>query len=152
MMRGAAPALAGVLLACISCMKIEGTITSEGDALGEWVLVPEKCMTGDRERRVGAALYTEDDPRLSVRVLHDFDRGIATIVAIPSSCGNDGRCEALVIDPRRCTRYSADVRLTNVMTPDDFRKADGHLELDCAVAIGSRRGRLHGGVRFRNCD
>lgn len=140
------------VMACISCTKINGSITSEGDALGRWSLIPEKCMTGDRERTVGATLYTEKDPALSVKIVKTVNAVIMIAVTIPSTCGNDGLCKAVILDPSMCSQYSADVTLTNVMTPDDYRQADGHLSLNCIVSVGLKKSRLRGDVLFKNCN
>ncbi len=144
--------LLSLIAVLISCTKIEGTIESTGDALGAWILAPDKCMTGDRERIVGATLYTEKDPNVSVRIAKDMRNQLLITVAIPSTCKKDGTCQALLIDKSRCSVLSGDVRLTNVMTPDDFHHADGSLSMDCAVNIGAKKSRIKGEVRFANCN
>ncbi len=144
-------ALALLVLAA-SCTKIEGTITSEGEALGNWGLVPDECMTGDRERTVGATLYTSKDPTLSVKIAKDISNRILVAVTIPSTCDSNGLCKAVILDSSKCPSYSADVKLTNVMTPDDYRQADGRLVLDCMVYIGLKKSRVRGNVSFSNCN
>lgn len=141
-----------LIAAFVSCTKIQGTIESTGDALGAWTLAPDKCMTGDRERIVGAALYAIKDPNVWVKISRDMRNQLLITVAIPSTCEKDGTCQALLIDRSRCSALSGDVRLTNVMTPDDFHHADGFLSMDCAVSIGAKKSRIKGEVRFTNCD
>jgi hypothetical protein len=63
------------LSVCISCTKIEGAITSTGDGVGNWTLISDRCMTGDRERMIGATLYTEKNPSLSVKIFKDIKVG-----------------------------------------------------------------------------
>ncbi len=144
--------LLSLVTAFVSCTKIQGAIESTGEALGTWTLTPDKCMTGNRERILGAALYTEKDPNVSVRIARDMRNQLLITVAIPSTCKKDGTCQALLIDKSRCSVLSGDVRLTNVMTPDDFHHADGSLSMDCAVNIGAKKSRIKGEVRFANCN
>lgn len=141
-----------LLILCSSCTKIHGTITSEGEALGNWILTPEECITGDRERTVGATLYTEKNPALSIKIAKNITNNMLVAVTIPSTCGTNGMCKAVILDSRKCSKYSADVALTNDMTPDDYRQSDGHLLLDCVVYIGLRKSILRGDLTFTNCN
>jgi hypothetical protein len=137
----------------LSCTKIEGSITSTGEALGNWTLIPDKCMTGDRSRKVGATLYTDKNPNLFVELFKDPYNRVLIAVAIPSRCDKKtGACKAVILNQGQCSEYSADVKLTNVMTPDDFRGADGHVSLNCNVHVGVKKSRITAHVKFLNCD
>ena len=136
----------------VSCTKIQGTISSRGDAVGNWTFTPDGCISGDRIRTVGATLYTDKNQKLGVRIAKDFNNMLSIAVIIPSTCKADGTCQAVILDSKRCGKYSGDVNLTNITTSDDYRKADGFVNFDCTVLIGAKKGAIKGAVKFSNCD
>lgn len=136
----------------LSCMKISGSATAKGPVLGDWSVVLDKCVTGDRERFLGAYLQNSKNPNTTVKIVKDAMRGVILMVTIPATCKSDGVCQAAVITREMCAKLQADVFHTSVVSSDDYRAADGHLFAECTVTSGAQKSTFTASVRFENCQ
>ena len=121
---------------------VKGQLESRGEPLGDWVMTPDECRSGQVQDFYGVDLHSSADTQLGVRIIRDPPRGDLVNVNIP---GSDNRAVQFSAD--QCDRFDVAIERTS-KSKNDIRLLDGHLQLDCKTTGG----RIHGDITFTNCD
>jgi hypothetical protein len=127
------------------CSKAEGTVEASGPPLGDFVMKPNRCASGQHQGFRGVIL-TSGDSTQRIQVVEDPIRGSVVQIAIPSTCSG-GRCEVLPVTSDDCDLFSIHIGDTNT-TVNNIRVVEGFLKLDCSFEAG---GSLKADVTF-TCD
>jgi len=129
----------GIVVYCVGMFsqKIEGQFEAKGAQLGDWVIAPDGCDSGQRNGFSGVDLFGGG---LRFRLAETVANGPALII-------QRGDKRLALLSKKDCKTFDRSVRKTNT-TVNDVRLLDGHLELDCQLPMG---GTLRGKVTFENC-
>lgn len=117
----------------ISSTSVEGKLQGSGE-LADWKLLPDECISGEREG-FGGVVLTGNSRGHALRVVNDPVKGTLLVVVRP---GHDN----LVLDKGVCSRF--DVRTVRSNTNiNDVWAIDGHARFECPV--------LSGKLEFEGC-
>jgi hypothetical protein len=128
------------------CSSTEGAFASTGQPLGDFVLSPKECKSGQHEGFYGVFLLPEKENQGGIKLVKDAVKNAWVIhVEIPGSCSPG--CKVVTLDATQCATYDIAVERTNT-TVNDIRLLDGRLNLACSFEGGS----ASANVKFEGCD
>ena len=126
---------------------LEGSIEADGSVLGAWTLVPDSCVSGQRQEFYGVILLDSEDERLQIKVVVDPLEGLALVATIPEGCEPGGLCEAVVIRASECEGLHGDVRRDTSISTNSIWHMEGWVDVECRIGDGH----LRGAIEFSAC-
>ncbi len=147
---------AGIILAVVigrgGCSSVEGRVEAHGKPLGDYVVTPTLCQSGQHQSFFGVTLFPDEDAPGTLVVVDDPVRGRMVRALVDGSChadsGNTFVCSYAAVNPAQCARFEMSIVPTST-TVNDIRLVDGRLLLDCTMAEG---GTLAADLVFESCD
>ena len=147
---------AGIILAVVigrgGCSSVEGRVEAHGKPLGDYVVTPTLCQSGEHQSFFGVTLFPDEDAPGTLVVVDDPVRGRMVRALVDGSChadsGNTFVCSYAAVNPAQCRRFEMSIVPTSTSV-NDIQLVDGRLLLDCTMPEG---GTLAADLVFENCD
>jgi len=133
------------------CSEVKGSFTAKGKPLGDFVLKPDICGSGQERGYFGVVLMPGEETkgaRGAIKLVRDPVKGWLVQVQLPGSCKN-GQCRSVTFDREECSQYDIAVRKSNT-TVNDVRLLEGHLRLECTFK-GKGKGTASAQLEFSGC-
>ncbi|MBM4397320.1 MAG: hypothetical protein FJ087_16750 [Deltaproteobacteria bacterium] len=132
------------------CGHSEGSLVATGKPLGDFVLTPTQCRSGQRTGFFGVALVGDGPTEGGVLVVADPVNGRSLKIEVPGSCKppDYDACTEIAIKPEQCSTFDVRVERTST-TVNDIVLLDGHAKVECAFPEG---GTAKADFRFENCN
>ena len=139
----------GLFLFLIWPGRVEGTLRSRGQPLGDGERVLTTCYSGDRQNYFGVALKPDDrsfDTAGGLKILKNAADQWVVYVERPLGCA-PAECELVELNRKQCSVFEVDVKNTGT-TLNEIRGRKGHARLECRFAEG---GTLSAALEFSGC-
>lgn len=122
--------------------ELSGSVTSKGAELGDFVLTPTSCQSGQHYGFFGVDFFKDGSSQGQLRYIQDPVRGKVINVTIP------GSTKALVLTSQECSKLEGNVQRQNSIV-NSVHNVEGSVSFDCKYAEG--KGHVKGDVKFKNC-
>lgn len=147
---------AGVVLALTlgrgGCSSVQGRVEAHGKPLGDYVVAPTLCQSGEHQSFFGVTIFAGEDAPGTLIVVDDPVRGRMVRAVVDGSCRSEGDgghvCSYVGLEQAGCSRFEMAIKPTNTSV-NDVRLIDGRLAIDCKLPEG---GTLSADLTFEDCD
>lgn len=121
-------------------VSLSGSLSASGQEVGDWVLTPDICESGDRRSFFGVRMFTSHDSRLAFVYVEDPLQGRGVTVNIP------GTDSGYRFGGQACKVLDGSLQRGAMI--NQVRAVSGTIDVDCQTDGASLRGHL----TFENCQ